>query len=102
MGCFVVVGAHLLFGIIASPLLTLWRFLGPSSAVGLGDFGFEANQLFVLAYLLSLGGFFTWFVTFPAGILAAYCVEVLGWLREDAQIRRQREQVAGDQSEVVE
>jgi hypothetical protein len=68
----------------------------------LGDFGFEVDQLFILAYLLSLGGLITWFVTFPASILAAYCVEVLGWLREDAHIRRQREQLTGDRSEVVE
>ena len=89
MGCLVVGGAHLLLGIVSGAVFTLWRFLGPSGKVALGDFGIEVEQFFFSVLLLSLGSFFAWFVTFPAGVLAAYCVEVFGWLREDARNRQQ-------------
>jgi hypothetical protein len=96
LGCLVVIVAHLLFGMIVSPVFEI------SKALTRDDYRFVADNFFIGAYLLSVGGLFAWFITVPIGILAAYCVEVAGWLREDARDRRSRSQGGGDQAKAVE
>ena len=53
---------------------------------------FKVQGLLGFVAILSYGGFlFTWFITVPTGILAAYCVEIVGWVREDARNQRRNE-----------
>jgi hypothetical protein len=96
MGCAVVVVAHLLFGLIVSPILE------GSSALTRDDYRFEIQRFFAGVYLLSVGGLFACVITVPVGILAAYCVEIVGWIREDACRRRNSVPMPDDQAGAAE
>lgn len=88
MGCTVVLLAHLLFGLIAVPVSELWGLLTGER------YRFEASKAFGMSVLLSSAGLFVWFITVPIGVLAAYCVETVGWVREEAHERRRRAKAA--------
>ena len=77
VGTLVVVLAHALFGLIFALLAELW------SALADQPYQFDAQRLLMIGVGLSSFGFvFLSYITLPAGILAAYCVEILGWYRE--------------------
>ena len=80
MGLAVVAMAHLQFGLIVSPPGAVLAMLAQS------DYHFEVRKFIGGVLLLS-------YITLPAGILAAYCVEIVGWIREDAARRRRVETI---------
>jgi hypothetical protein len=83
MGFLVVLVAHLLLGVVASSLFLLLSVLplGANTLVPV-DQGFEVGRFFGSILLMGIGGFvLASFATVPAGILAAYCVEVFGGWR---------------------
>jgi hypothetical protein len=84
MGCAIVLLSHLLLGLIAVPVSELGGLLTDERC------RFEVSEALSMSVLLISAGLFVWFITVPIGILAAYCVEVVGWVREDARDRRCR------------
>ena len=96
MGCAVVLLAHLLFGLIAAPVSELWDLLTDER------YSFEISRALSMLVLLSSAGLVVWFITVPIGILAAYCVEVIGWIREDASRRRNGVPMPDDQAGAAE